>query len=98
MTERQPLFAYAMRGKDGALRILHSLDEDSKLNRHYRIPVSASREPIERYGNFVTGQELEHEVMDISPLLEVNVISPDRVMNLDLEEKRRRRIPIISAH
>ncbi|HLD79744.1 MAG TPA: hypothetical protein VJA18_04235 [Candidatus Nanoarchaeia archaeon] len=84
------LYAYATRADDGTLRILHTNDvyksESVSLTSRgrYRIPVCGDKETIERYGNFFPRENTDHELVDVRPLLESNVLSKDSLLDISL--------------
>ena len=85
----KPLYAYATKNEDGTLVITHELDEESKFENHYRIPVSASKETIAKRGTHLTQGELEHTLVDISPLIEAGVVPKENVLDLDMQTRSR---------
>lgn len=88
--ERTPIYAYAMRREDGTLVVLNEYEgkRESTIGRIINIgkamiPVSTSRESIERYGNYLAVIPTAHEILDIQPLLESRVIPKDSVDDID---------------
>jgi len=84
MTKKQePLYAYAVRKTDGSLAILQSNDNKFGIEDNYRIPVSLDKRNIEAHGRILVGGSLESQLVDVSPLVESGIISPDSLIKLD---------------